>query len=110
MHSVYTLRAELWAALLGWQPGEAYDVCKYEGGQLLALDRARLWYQFEFSAALQIGPADGWQDRSLVGLPYFDGINFRADFIEPADPNLANPGPDGRDEVTFTAPASGNLP
>lgn len=109
-HSMHSIRAELWAALLGWQPAEDYDVCKYEGGQLLSLDRARLWYQFEFSARFTIGPADGWQDRALVGLPHFDGINFRADFVEPADPNIANPGPDGRIEVTFTAPTEGNLP
>ena len=83
----------------------------YEGGNLLSLDRARLWYQFEFSASMEIDGSDGWQDTELAGLPHFDGVNFKSDCIDPADPNKAYPGPDGRIEVEFSAPAkSGNLP
>lgn len=104
MHSMRTLRAELWAALLGWQPSGEYDGITYEGGSAVAMDRARLWYQFEFGAAMMIGPEDGWQDRALVGLPHFDGVNFRADFLDPSDPNVATPGPDGRIEIEFSVP------
>lgn len=102
--NIHSLRAELWAALLGWRPDLRYDGITYEGGQALGLDRARLWYQFEFGAAMEIGPEDGWQDRALVGLPHFDGVNFRADFLDPSDPNVATPGPDGRIEIEFSVP------
>lgn len=108
IRNVRSLRAELWAALLGWQPSEEYDGITYEGGAVLALDRARLWYQFEFGAAMEIGPEDGWQDRTLVGLPHFDGISFRADFLDPSDPNVATPGPDGRIEIAFSVPPDPN--
>lgn len=104
MQSVRVMRAELWAALLGWQPSDEYDGITYEGGSVIALDRARLWYQFDFGAAMEIGPEDGWQDRALVGLPHFDGVNFRADFLDPSDPNVATPGPDGRIEIEFSVP------
>lgn len=107
IHNVHTLRAALWGALLGWQPATEYDGITYQGGALLSMDRARLWYQFEFGAAMMIGPEDGWQDTALAGLPHFDGVNFNADFIDPADPNRAVNAPDGRVEVAFSAPGKG---
>ena len=110
-HTLHTLRAELWAALLGWRPSDIYDGINYDGGSLVSIDRARIWYQFDFSAEMEIDGSDGWQDTELAGLPHFDGVNFKSDFIDPADPNKANPGPDGRIEVEFSAPAkSGKLP
>lgn len=108
--SVRDLRAEIWAALLGWRPDLSYNGITYEGGTLLRMNRARLWYQFEFGADMEIGPEDGWQDTELAGLPHFDVANFKADFIDPADPNLQSPGPDGRIEVEFTSPQTGTLP
>ncbi len=110
-HSIHTLRTELWAALLGWQPGADYDGITYEGGSLLSLDRARMWYQFEFATAMEIGPVDGWQQRDLTALPHFDGANIRVDAIDPSDPNLVQaPAPDGRIELELTLPKAGNLP
>lgn len=108
--SIRDLRAELWAALLGWRPDSTYNGIVYEGGTLLRMNRARLWYQFEFGADMEIGPSDGWQERELIGLPHFDGATFRSDYIDPADPNLQRPGPDGRIEVEFTSPPTGVLP
>lgn len=97
--AIHGLRAELWAALLGWRPSDRYNGITYEGGNLLALDRARLWYQFEFSAVMEIEPSDGWQEIELAALPHFEGATIRIDGIDPmADPNLQYPGPDGRIE------------
>lgn len=111
VQSVHDLRAELWAALLGWQPSDRHDGIAYQGGQLLAMDRARLWYQFEFSAAFEICPQDGWQATELAALSHFDGASVRLDAIDPSDPNVVpTPAPDGRDEAAFTAPQTGNLP
>ena len=106
-----TIRAELWASLLGWQPDKAvYDGIIYQGGHLLDLDRSRLWYQFEFGAQMQIGPEDGWQAIELAALPPFDGMNIKWDYIDPAaDPNLHYPGPDGRIEHQLTIPKTGSL-
>ena len=107
--SLHQMRKTLWAALLGWRPEEDYEGIAYEGGQLLQLDRARAWYQYDFGAAMEIGPEDGWQDTALAGLPHFDGLNVTVDAIDPADPNIANPGPDGRTEASFSAPQTGAL-
>lgn len=107
-HTIHTLRAELWAGLLGWRPTEDHDGIIYDGGSVIAIDRSRLWYQFDFAADMEIDGSDGWQDRELAGLPHFDGANFKFDVIEPiADPA---PGPDGRIEFTFPVPKTGSLP
>lgn len=111
-----TIRAEIWRALLGWQPdglGSAsrYRGIQYQGGNLLDLDRSRLWYQFDFGAYMEIGPDDGYQAIELGNLPHFDGATINVDDIDPAaDPNLHYPGPDGRIEHTVTVPPTGNLP
>lgn len=107
--NIHSLRAELWAALLGWRPDLRYDGITYEGGQALGLDRARLWYQFEFGALMEIEPADGWQETELSQLPHFDGGTIRVDAIDPADPNKANPVLDGRCEAGVVIPKTGNL-
>lgn len=107
--TVDSLRTALWAALLGWQPTADYDGITYQGGQLLRLTRARLWYQFEFGASMEIGPEDGYQATALAGLPPFEGANLQIDPVEPRDPNVAGTGPDGRIDVTFTTPPSGDF-
>jgi hypothetical protein len=111
-----TIRAELWAALLGWQPdglGHAsrYRGIEYQGGNLLDLDRARLWYQFDFGAQMEITPDDGWQQRELDALPHFDFAMINVDDIDPAaDPNISYPGPDDRIEHVVRSPKTGILP
>lgn len=109
--SVHTLRAEIWKALLGWQPSADYNGIEYQGGSLLKVDRARLWYQFEFGAYMEIGPTDGWEGDAQAALPHLDGITIRVDAISPQhDPNLAAAGvPDGRIENVVPVPKAGNL-
>lgn len=107
---IHALRAELWAALLGWRPEERYDGINYDGGQALALDRARFWYQFEFGAYMEIDPDDGWQETGIGLLGHFDGATIKVDAIDPADPNKANPVLDGRYESGVVIPKTGNLP
>lgn len=109
-HSIDAMRAELWAALLGWQPTQRYDGIVYEGGSLLNLDRARMWYQFEFGAPMELDPGDGWQEQDLETLPHFDGGTIRVDAIDPSDPNMVDtPSPDGRFESGAIFPKTGNL-
>ena len=107
------IRAELWRALLGFQPDKTiYNGVFYQGSNLIPTkDRARLWMRFDFAATMQIGPEDGWQAVDLAALPHFDGMNVKVDDIDPAaDPNIKYPGPDGRIEHEFNIPKSGNLP
>ena len=114
VHSVDSLRTELWAGLLGWSPlaeGETrsrYRPIEYQGGSLLALDRGRLWWQFEFGAEMELSPEDGWQETALAAGPHFDGATVNVDVIDP----IANPapGPDGRIEFVVTLPKTGSLP
>ena len=110
--TVRTQRTELWKALLGWRPTLEYNGINYEGGHLLQIDRARLWYQFEFGAEMEIGPEDGYEETQLAALPPFEGANINVDVIDPAaDPNLQYPGPDGRTEFEVAVPqGGGNLP
>lgn len=106
-----TIRAALWKALLGWQPEADYRGMEYQGGHLIKKDRARLWYQFDFAAYMEIGPEDGWQGVELDALPHFDGMAINVDDIDPAaDPNVSYPGPDDRIEHTIVSPKTGNLP
>lgn len=110
-NAVHTMRAAIWAALLGWQPEERYDAITYEGGNLLSINRAHLWWRFEFTTAMEIEPADGFQGTALAELPAFEGANMKFDPVDPAaDPNLSYPGPDGRIEHTVPVPPTGSLP
>lgn len=96
----YTIRAELWKALLGFQPdAELYRGIEYQGSNLLELDRSRLWYQFDFGAYMEIGPEDGWQGIELDALPHFDGLTI-----------TVNNDLDGAPNFVQTIPMTGNLP
>lgn len=76
-----SIRSELWGALLGWQPDNLhehsiYRGIEYQGGNLLDLDRSRLWYQFDFGAYMEISQDQGWQGTELANLSHFDGLNI----------------------------------
>ncbi len=57
-------RAELWAALLNWRvdPVRAVRGLEYAGGRLGDWDRARLFYQWDFTLELTITDRMGWQE------------------------------------------------
>lgn len=105
---LHDIRAELWRALVGWEPGPEYTRIEYGKGALLHISRARVVYQFTFFSEFQLGrnrasdPAETWQEYELDGLPGFTGANINMDCIDPADPNLQRPGPDGRIEAQFS--------
>jgi hypothetical protein len=105
---LHIIRAELWRALVGWRAGPDYDVMEYDGGALVHINRARVIYRYGFSAAFQLGrnlhtdPAETWHEWELDRLPGFTGATINMDCIDPADPNLQSPGPDGRIEVKFS--------
>ncbi|KPA99307.1 phage tail terminator protein [Pseudomonas asplenii] len=108
---LHALRAELWRALVGFKPDTFYTPLQYGGGRLVSINATRLLYRLRFFAEFQLGrnhatdPAETWHERELDGLPSFTGVTVRVDAIDPADPNLHRPGPDGRLELAF----SGNV-
>ncbi|QDH65235.1 hypothetical protein [Pseudomonas azotoformans] len=105
---LHDLRASLWKALVGWKPSTEYDPIEYGGGSLIFINRARVVYRFSFEAAFQLGrnrasePAETWEEWKLDGLPAFEGVDVDVDFIDPSDPNLQTPGPDGRIDAQFS--------
>ncbi|MCO7576084.1 MULTISPECIES: hypothetical protein [Pseudomonas chlororaphis group] len=108
LDQLHDLRAELWRALVGFKPGAEYNPIQYDGGELVSLNATRLLYRLRFFAEFQLGrnlpsqPAETWHERELDGLPSLTGVTVRVDAIDPADPNLKKPGPDGRLELTFS--------
>jgi hypothetical protein len=107
------IRAELWHALLAWSPGPEYGPFIYDGGHLLSIDRARLFFAFDFSAQTEIVTSDTRQAVEIGQLEPLLGADVQVDAIDPAaDPNRpqryfptdstaypgGNPGPDGRIE------------
>ena len=123
---VETVRLDLWKTLLGWEPETNTYPIQYEGGEVIKLDRARLFYRYEFSmitlvtdtAAVPISrPA-----HDQMALADLTSIVIKTDMIDPAadkntppvtDPNLGGyhggyPGPDGRieHETHITLPTS----
>ncbi|MFJ2364479.1 hypothetical protein ACIPIN_12385 [Pseudomonas sp. NPDC087697] len=105
---LHDLRAELWRALVGFKPGSDYGAIAYDGGELVSINSSRVLYRLRFFAEFQLGrnlpsqPAQSWHERELDGLSSFTGVTVRVDAIDPADPNLKRPGPDGRLELTFS--------
>ncbi|WP_332762510.1 phage tail terminator protein [Pseudomonas koreensis] len=104
---LHELRAELWRALVGFKPDSDYSAIVYDGGEMVSLNSSRGFYRLRFFADFQLGrnlpsqPAESWHERELDGLSSFTGATVRVDAIDPADPNLQRPGPDGRVEMTF---------
>ena len=105
---LHDLRGELWRALVGFRPGGDYRGIEYDGGEPVASTSNRASYRLRFFAEFQLGrnlasqPAESWHERELDGLSSFTGVTVRVDAIDPADPNLKRPGPDGRLELTFS--------
>jgi hypothetical protein len=108
LDQLHNLRAELWRALVGFKPGGDYEAIEYDGGELVSINSSRVLYRLRFFAEFQLGrnlpgqPAESWHERELDGLSSFTGVTVRVDAIDPADPNLQRPGPDGRLELTFS--------
>jgi hypothetical protein len=86
---VYPMRANIFSAVLSWIPtdqvGRAARGFSYGGGRLLTFDRARLFWQFEFTLDTLITDADGFP---ISGDPLTD---VRGTIQPSGDPGLAIP-------------------
>ncbi|MCI0996751.1 hypothetical protein FGE05_19270 [Pseudomonas sp. ICMP22404] len=105
---LHDLRAELWRGLVGFKPGATYSGIEYDGSEPVSVNSDRALFRLRFFAEFQLGrnlasqPAESWHERELDGLSSFTGATVQVDAIDPADPNLKRPGPDGRLELTFS--------
>lgn len=63
---VKTIRNELFASLLGWEPTPASDTFKYVRGFHLDMNKERYWHQFEFQFSYYIGPDCAPEDALTV--------------------------------------------
>lgn len=94
---IYVVRASLLLALAGAEiDGERLI---YGGYDILGMDRARLYVQYEFSEETAITDEETAYGEMIDSLPTFDDVKVGVDLIDPiADPNVSYPGPDGRNE------------
>ena len=96
----YAARTALWSALVGWAPSARHEVITYDGGDVIAIDRARVWAEFSFVALQSITPADGWIATRDAALSPFGHVAMTVDF----------PQPDGADDAAARFPKTGDLP
>ena len=68
------------------------------------MDRARLYYQFEYVCETQITEADTYQATVNAALGAFASVHLDVDMTEPFDPNrvgAGETGPDGTIDVSI---------
>lgn len=70
---LFDIRAEIFKAILGWQMPGAESLVSYGGARILGLNRAYLFYQFEFVVDVRIDVDDG-VDVGTDDLPPFDTL------------------------------------
>lgn len=106
---VHHVRATLCRALMGLELDDAEPI-RYDQGDLISMDRAKVVYGFRFYADSQLGgfgsdatdDPQTWPELEHSRLPPLEGIDTGVDFIDPmVDHNLSLTGPDGRVEVAL---------
>lgn len=91
--AVHLVRRKLWRALLGWKPSEEYtNGIEYRGGVLLDMNRAILYYKFDFQASFEITEEDTWLEQEVNDLPWLETVYIDVDYVDPGN------GPDGNIE------------
>jgi len=99
--ALHDIRTELWRALFGWADDADAGPFIPDGGEPVDLNRTTYTYQFDFARTIAAtSEEDGYQPE----FDDFTGVGIRVDAIDPADPNLASPGPDGRVEIGADVP------
>ena len=61
---VHDIRIELNKALLGWEMDDEYSGITYDGGQITELNRACLWYTYEYYAEFTLGDEDAYRPET----------------------------------------------
>jgi hypothetical protein len=88
---LHGIRKQLFVALLGWSFDDEYTPLEYMGSELVFQDRSRVFYAFKFSASYNVTIADtrqwadvyGNTDAKIEGMPDYEGVNMKIDFVDP---------------------------
>lgn len=81
-------RSQIFKGILGWEMDGYKTPVVYEGGRLLDLNAAYLWYQFEFSAERWITQEDGVEESVTT---WFNSIY--AEYVFVPDSAIPHKGP-----------------
>lgn len=90
--AVHDIRAMLWRALLGWSPESDGNIIQYAGGEIIEMDRARLYYRFDFTIPYEITEEDTAIPEAYQDMDDFKSVSLDVDYINPGK------GPDGQIE------------
>lgn len=71
--TLHEVRSEIFRAILNWQMDGFESTVYYSGGRVVDINRANLWYMFEFEATTRITDSDG-VDNGASELPDFDSV------------------------------------
>lgn len=104
-NAIHLVRLKLFSALLGWSPAPEYTRgIEYVGGVFIDMNRAIMYYKFDFSATFEITDEMTWQFHDLNALPYLKTVHIDVDLLDPGD------GPDGtiefQSDITLQTPES----
>lgn len=81
---VQQIRNELIKQLVSWAPDAEHGPIEYGGGEILALNRAHLYYQFEFSANTEISEGDTYQAIANGALGELNKVGVEVDLTDPS--------------------------
>lgn len=94
--AVRLIRPELFRALLGWEPDDDHGPVTYEGGQLQDMNRALLWYRFEFGADTVIELADTYSGQAVEDAPALETVTVTFGGVDREDAALGPVDTEGR--------------
>lgn len=109
VQQIEQIKSELIRALFQWRPSCCYQHVHYAGGQFLNMDRARLWWQFEFGVDrtyteddgfLSLGMGDG-QDAG-ENIADFNTVETGWDMASPRNNPQTPATPDGQIDALDT--------
>ncbi|MGG4625162.1 hypothetical protein ACLPHD_12440 [Serratia odorifera] len=87
--AVHDVRAMLWRALLGWSPESDGNIIQYAGGEVIEMDRSRLYYRYDFTIPYEITEEDTAIPEAYQDMDDFKSVYLDVDYIDPGK------GPDG---------------
>ena len=90
--AVDIIRREIFLAILGWEPDGDTHAISYDGGQVVEMNRASLYYQFDFVADRELTDEDTRHGADLDTLEPLKTVVIDFDYIDPGK------GPDGQIE------------
>jgi hypothetical protein len=76
---LFAIRAQLFAALIGWVPPGTEMPVYYKGGQVLEINSAWLWYQFAFQQETHLTSSEDGIDAGLG--PYDDFLRAYSQWL-----------------------------